>query len=264
MADPRLDAAREAGRGPRAPAWTAWWICLGGLTGALIGAAATPWRRLTQASFGLDAQALPDLSTLLAPSLLGAAGGALAGLALGQLTLDRPTLRLRWRARPSSAGRRLGLLALAAGGAVALAAPALLPALAANDPGRALWLTPVAVLGAMLLAGLPLAAWDRTRGRARWREKEAPWPPPRKADDAMPPEVRAALAAAGQPGPLVMDRVVTDGIYAAAVLDDPPRLVAHGGAHLIALAQEADIPVVHDPARAARLAAIPTGEAITR
>lgn len=263
MADPRLDAARSEGRGPRAPAWTGWWISVGGLTGALIGAQAAPWDQLTQAAFGLDGTGLPSLGALLGPCALGGAFGALAGLIGGQLTLDAPVLRLRWRVRPTRPGRRLGLLALLAASAVALTLPFVLPSLVRADPGRAIWLTPIAVLIGLAIVTIPLAALDRARGRARWIEAEAPWPPPRRADDVMPPEVRAALSAAGQPGPLVMDRVVTDGTYAVALLDEPPTLVAHGGAHLIAMAQEADVPVIHDPSWASRLAAVPTGGRVT-
>lgn len=236
---------------------------LGGLVGALAGAHLTPWDRLTRAAFGLDAAALPSPGEALGPTLIGGALGALGGLILGQITLDRVVIKPRWQVRPSRLGRRYGLLALVAGLGVAAAVPLVLPAIVQGEPARAVGLTPLAMVVALGIAGLPIAAIDRARGRQRWREAEAPWPPPRRDDDALPPEVRAALAAAAGPGPLVMDRVITDGQYAAAVLDDPPRLVAHGGAHLIAMAHEAGVPVIVDARQAAQLAAIPTGAPIS-
>lgn len=263
MTDARLDAARKEGRGPRAPAYVGWWVSLGGLTGAGLGAASVDWRGLAAQAFGLTGQT-PSLTAHALPVIFGCTLGALLGLVGGQLTLATPHFALRGKAQRSAAPKQTGLTALLIGGVVVALLPSLLPAVTHGDPGRAIWITPVAVLIALLVAMLPLAAWSRARARARFKEIEAPWPPPRRDEDAMPPEVKAALAASRQGAPIIMDRVITDGVYAAAIIDDPPTLVAHGGAHLIALAEDAGVPVIVDKARAATLAAIPTGGPITR
>lgn len=236
---------------------------MGGLTGAGLGAASIPWRDLARQSFGLTGE-LPSLTRHVMPVVLGCALGALLGMIGGQLTLDAPHFALRGKVQRGTAPRRSGLTALLIGLIVVALLPTFLPALTQGDPGRAIWITPVAVLGALIIAMLPLAGWSRARSLAKWREAEAPWPPPRRDADAMPPEVKAALAAFGQGGPVEMDRVITDGTYAAAIIDDPPTLVAHGGAHLIAMAEDAGVPVILDKGRAAKLATIPTGGPFTR
>ena len=236
---------------------------MGGLAGAGIGAASIPWRTLAAQTFGLTGE-VPSLTQYLLPAVFGCALGALLGLVGGQLTLDTPHFALRGKAQRSPAPRQTGLTALLIGVVVFALLPTLLPALTQGDPGRAIWVTPVAVVIALIIATLPLAAWSRARARAKFKEAEAPWPPPRRDDDAMPPEVKAALAASRQGDPIVMDQVVTDGVYAVAIIDDPPTVVAHGGAHLIAMAEDAGVPIVVDQARAATLATIPTGGPITR
>lgn len=263
MTDPRLSAARKEGRGPRAPAYVGWWVTLGGLAGAGIGAASIPWRDLAAQTFGLTGE-IPSLTRYLLPAVFGCALGALLGLVGGQLTLDAPHFALRGKAQRGTAPRQTGLTALLIGVVVLALLPTLLPSLTQGDPGRAIWVTPVVVLTALIIATLPLAAWSRARARAKFKEVEAPWPPPRRDDDAMPPEVKAALAAVRQGAAIQMDRVITDGVYAVAVIDDPPTVVAHGGAHLIAMAEDAGVPIVVDTARAAMMAAIPTGGPITR
>jgi hypothetical protein len=262
MNDPRIAKARQAGRRATAPTYVGWWVMLGGALGAALGAWATPWSDLARAAFGLRPADLPSLGACLAPCLVGVTLGATAGLVLGQLTLDPTRIAWRGKAPRSKIPRRTGLAALGVALVVLLPLPMLLPAATRGDPGRAVLVTPIVVLAVLLVAALPLAIWARSRAQTVFREHEAPWPPPRRDEDALPPEVKAALAAFAQPETLVMDMVVTDGVYAAAILHDPPTLVAHGGAHLIAMAEEAGVPISVDPARAAQLAMVPTGERI--
>lgn len=263
-ADPRIAKARTAGRRATSPTYIGWWITLCGAVGAALGAWATPWERLAQASFGLrpGSSLVDHLVDCLVPCGLGGVLGAVTGLVLGQLTLDATQVAWRSKAPRSKAPRRTGLAALIAAGAALLIMPLVLPGVTTGDPGRAIIAVPIVALSAMLLVALPLALWARSRAHTVFKEREAPWPPPRRDEDALPPEVRAALAAFSHPEALEMDLVVTDGTYAAAIRHDPPTLVAHGGAHLIAMAEEAGVPISVDPARAARLAMVPTGERI--
>ncbi len=257
--DDRLDRARTEGDGPRAPAFVAFGAVSLGLLGALGGLASSPWRALAEAGFSLDSRVYQLLAPTLWPTLAGGAVGAVAGVVLTHLLLDRfqPALRLRiHRDRP----RSTGLAALVALAVAAGALPALLAAPGGRDPGHLLIAAPLAALGLALACAVPVIVLDRARGRLRWRERVAPDPPPRRGPDEAPPEVRQALAALGRQADVLGDCVLISGHYAVAVALDPPRVVAHGGAALARAHADAGRPVVPAPTLADAVAAVPTGD----
>jgi hypothetical protein len=257
--DDRLDRARDAGDGPRAPAFVAFGAVSLGVLGAAGAFALSPWRALAEAGFSLDSRVYALLAPTLLPTVAGAAVGAVAGVVLTHLLLDRfqPALRLRvHRDRP----RSTGLAALVALVLAAVALPGLLALPGGQDPGRLLIAAPLAVLGVALVLALPVALIDRARGRLRWRERVAPDPAPRRGPGEAPPEVRAALVALGRQGDVLGDCVLISGPYAVAVLLDPPRVAAHGGAALARAHAEAGRPVLQAPDLALALAAVPTGD----
>ncbi|MCB9546891.1 MAG: hypothetical protein H6706_13695 [Myxococcales bacterium] len=258
--DDRLDRARREGDGPRAPALVGLLTVAGGVLGAATGAAFTPWRALAAAGFGLDAAALDALPGAIGPTVGLGALGALFGAAAAHLLVDRPTPALRLRVRRGGGPRTLGLAALLIAAVVLAVLPALLQQAGGRDPGRLLVTLPLLALGLAVTLGVPLAAWDRARGRARWRERVAPDPPPRRPPDAASPEVRAALGALARADLPLGDAVVWAGDLACAVSLDPPRLLRHGGRALVAEAEAAGVPVIEAPALGAPLAGVPTGD----
>ncbi len=264
MAD-RLAEAQRAGRVPHAPGYVAFGVVVGGLVGAGLGVAATDWGALATACWGSGATpsgARSAVGGVLGRGIGASAAGALAGLALAQLTLGAWAPRLRARWRPASA-RPLGRArAVAAGAVAAVATPWALAPLTGGDPGRVLlWAAPVGL--ALAAAGaLPFVLAERAAARRAWRDRVTPDPPPKRDDDAPSPEAIAALRRAGVGGP-DPDLVLLGGARSVGLTlapDRAPRVVLHGAASHAAQAAARGVPVVVDVALVDALAATPSGD----
>lgn len=177
---------------PVAPAWTGWWIALGGGLGALGGLWSAPWRALATAAFAGRAEAWGHAESALWAGVGGALAGALAGLIVGQLTLGAWAPGWRLRAESMAPPKSTGLGAVLAVSALAGLLP-LAVGTAHADPGWLVLRAALAGWGLGALGALAVALVDRARGVARWTAEVEPDAPPPRDDDAPPPEARAEL-----------------------------------------------------------------------
>lgn len=191
MAEGRAEALAR-GDVPLSPLYAGVLATGGALGGALIGLWAAPWRELVAACFGGGEDATALARQVATWGVVGTFAGLITGLGLASVTLGAFALGLRRhlprRGRPGGAALVVWLAVPAV-----LAAPWAIGAFARGDAGRALVAAPMAALGLGLLALLPFALIARARARSAWLERVEPSMPPRRDDDEMSPEARAAL-----------------------------------------------------------------------
>jgi hypothetical protein len=166
MADPKIEALRR-GHVPVSPAWTGWWIALGGGLGALAGLSAAPWRALATAGFSGHATTWALARATLWSGAGGSLAGAVAGLVVAQITLGAWAPGWRLKADPMVAPRHLGLSAVLAVSAVGALLP-LAVGTGHTDLGALVIRATLAGWGLGALGALGVALIERARARRRW------------------------------------------------------------------------------------------------